>query len=270
MFKIKTGELKPVEGFRLPKNKNEVVVSYDALAGLGIEYAPDTGKKPAFKPRPDAPRSTITTPTPVAQSPLPSSTPAPVQQPPRAPAITTPPVADAPRAFSQPQQRKDFPVKKFVKRDAPDFRTDKNNLKDIIESAVSEVKKTFTPQRSFNHPPKTLSNPTVSLKSLVQKQTGVTDTPSRGDTKIARPESMNSLKDAIASAIQKTTPPSTTPASPSAPTTPPQSTPVPPTIDPVPTVVAHTSHDEQPINHNPKATDAQSSVPQEEFSKLFE
>ena len=38
LFKIKNGELEPTVGFRAPKEKKEAAISYDALAGLGIEF----------------------------------------------------------------------------------------------------------------------------------------------------------------------------------------------------------------------------------------
>ncbi len=263
MFKIKMGELKPAEGFRLPKNKNEVVVSYDALAGLGIEYSPDANKKPPFnKIRTDAPRPA----TPSA--PLPART--------QTPSIPTPVVRDtAPRQSLpenprpvQPESRKDLPMKKFIKREPEAFRPEKNHLKDIIESAVSEVKKTFTPQKPYTQHPTTLSQPTVSLKSLVQKQTGVTDTV-KTDTKIARPESMNSLKDAIASAIHKTTPPKMPPVQPTPLPNIHDDTPTPIPADPIPVSTPPQSNPE-PIIRNTVEKDAQPSIPQEEFSKIFE
>ncbi len=206
MLKIKTGEMQAVDGFRLPKNKNEVVVSYDALSDLGIEYAPNPQKRPVFTPSrvephrvaPSPQQTTLTPQSSYVRQPAPSSVPRPQS-------MGNTPVQRSPRpAFTRPTNS---------------FTSEKNNLKDIITSAVAEVKKTFSnpvqPQRveqrrpmSPNQNPPVVRRetvaPSLSLKNLVTTQTrkhtppGIVD-----DTKTAKPASMNSLKDAIKNAMEK-------------------------------------------------------------------
>ncbi len=195
MFKIKTGEMQAVEGFRLPKNKNEVTVSYDALSSLGIEYAPGIQKKNSFpQGKTEAPKFT-------QGHPSASSRQVSLRNP------ITPEKTSYPTNASSKDRHAVVPPKQ---RDT--FTQDKNNLKDIITSAVSEVKKTFSPrpsviQRDFrqNTPvAKSMTPPTVSLKSLLSvhaQNTPVAISPS--DKKTARPESMHSLKNAITQALEK-------------------------------------------------------------------
>jgi CxxC-x17-CxxC domain-containing protein len=265
MFKIKMGEMQAADGFRLPKNKNEVVVSYDALSSIGIEYTPDTNtnKKSSYNQRMDEKAKN----TPVARPTLPPKTPQYTNPNTTQNTSSTPKTAPPQVRSTQPYTAKtqNQTPEKFIKKPFntpnPDFKNDHNNLKDIIQSAVSEVKKSFSPRPNqsearYTNNPTTLSTPTVSLQSLVQNQVPKVEK-TNTDTKIARPESMNSLKDAIASAIQKTTPIVPTPQ---------PTQPEPVSVNPV---VPITNQVIQPITSN-VVEDPKPSIPQEEFSKIFE
>lgn len=273
MLKIKIGELQPVEGFRLPKNKNEVTVSYDALASLGIEYAPTAPRKPFVQQRAEVARN-VSSSQPVVSPSQPSS-----------PRLVTP-APRPPLTGSTSAQRSPRPT---FTRQTNSFTSEKNNLKDIITSAVAEVKKTFSnpaqPERIEQrrtmfvnqNPPITRREtvaPSLSLKNLVTTQTRK-HTPQAilEDAKTAKPASMNSLKDAIKNAMEKQATklelPLTQPAA-TVPVVEPAHVQVPPV--PVTEPVKDISQPENipPLPEKKVVTQDTARVPDEAFSKVFE
>lgn len=177
MVKIKNGELKPVDGFKLPKPKDEVKVSYDELAGLGIEF---TGGDSTKTKKPFQKEVSIKDTH---------------QKPYQAPIKTDKPV------YSKPVFQDKKPNQSFKKRD--DNFKDKSDLKSILSSALSEVKKIIPENTPAVAQKVTPPTPTVSLKELVQKDTLAPHTPfSTNDQKIVKPESVSSLKNAIESAFK--------------------------------------------------------------------
>lgn len=223
MVKIKNGELKAADGFKLPKPKDEVKVSYDELAGLGIEFGESDmskNKKPFQK-----------------ESFTPKEFPQKSQQ---AQNKTDKPVNQ------KPQFTDKKPFTPFKKKE--DVFTDKSDLKSILSSALTEVKKIIP--ETLPMVEKKVSQPTqtVSLKELVQKDTLLAQsTFSSQDQKIAKPQSVSSLKDAIESALKNKVPKQETIGESEIPSTP---------------IV---TKDETPVVSNPEKT-----IPESEFNKIFE
>jgi CxxC-x17-CxxC domain-containing protein len=248
MIKIKTGELTPVEGFRLPKGREEVKVSYEALSNIGIEFgqaAPSQSKKPFVR---DVPAVRDTREVRDART-APALTPKRPYVPPGAqPRPQAPITAERPRAsFAKPQATH------------TPFKQEKNDLKSILSTVVSEV------QKVVPHPvtpkPQTTSEPTptVSLKDLLIKQAPQsTLRPASVDLKIARPESVNALRDTITSALQKSQP------------TTPKLVQVTDTVEEVKTVVEVRKPTEPDQKTSPTQTSTAPLIPHEELNKIFE
>lgn len=120
-------------------------------------------------------------------------------------------------------------------------------------------------QKVVPHPvtpkPQTTSEPTptVSLKDLLIKQAPQsTLRPASVDLKIARPESVNALRDTITSALQKSQP------------TTPKLVQVTDTVEEVKTVVEVRKPTEPDQKTSPTQTSTAPLIPHEELNKIFE
>jgi CxxC-x17-CxxC domain-containing protein len=196
MVKIKVGELTPVEGFRLPKSKNDVVVSYDALSTLGIEFNqsdPTKSKKPPFKERnkivqPVSSESGQRKPVQkTTQNSMTRQTTSFIKQ--QTPSMKHDTRSGAPTQGARQQHRSDL--------------SEKNDLKSILSSVVNEVRRSPVTSTTQSHSDTPVTKNEISLKELLVRESLQRSTAPVVDTKIARPESVNSLKESIASILQK-------------------------------------------------------------------
>lgn len=203
MVKIKNGELTPVEGFRLPKPKNEVVVSYDALSDLGIEFnqADTKTRKPfqkEFSQQERIPRD-------AQYVPRERPTERPTERSVHSTLARVAPLQDSGRSV-RTQSTAPLPYRAPLERPKPlpqnPFK-EKNDLKSILSSVVREVKRVNPlPSGRAKNLIAEKKEPGMSLKDLLTRESLIASH-AAVDTKIARPESVNSLKDTIASVLAK-------------------------------------------------------------------
>jgi CxxC-x17-CxxC domain-containing protein len=190
LLKIKSGELKPREGFRISKPKEDVKVSYDSLSSLGIEFTHQKeteinkkiDKSSLVKDNKDFKKDFIKK-------------------------------TDYNKGQSQIKHRiKIEPNSQHQKQNDNNSKTDsstfqKSDLSQIINSAITDFKKDLSPnynlgEKKQNEDTRQTESKSISLKELVSADFVSANQSFSDDKKMAKKENMISLKQVIDNAFQ--------------------------------------------------------------------